>query len=88
MNEKQLRELVAEEIQRVLDEERQIDSHPKFRRLVEARLGTKFETSDEHWTTTYNAWSSLLQECGAVDTIDRDSLEYYVEDAAKTIADS
>lgn len=84
MDEKQLRALVREEVERTLDEEATIDSHPKFRRLVEARLGRKFASSDDSWTETYEAWSSTLAETDG-HSPDQDVIDYYVSDAAKAI---
>jgi hypothetical protein len=84
MNEKQLRALVREEVESVLTEEAQIDSHPKFRRLVEAKLGRKFANSDEHWDLTYMSWSSALQETDGRKP-DKEVVDFYVNEAAKKI---
>lgn len=84
MDEEQLRDLVREEVERTLDEEAQIDSHPKFRRLVEAKLGRGFTGSEEHWGLTYQAWSSALQETNCKFP-DKDVVDYYVGDAVKAI---
>lgn len=83
MDEKQLRELIREEVERVLDEELVVDSHPKFRRLVEARVGRPFHDSDEGWTTTYEAWTAALQESGGT-KVDKETLDYYVEAVLET----
>lgn len=87
MDEKTLRDLVREEVVRALDEELTIDSHPKFRRLVEAKLGRKFQGSDDHWIVTYAAWSDALSEAGSPRELAgaSDVLEYYVNDAAEEI---
>jgi hypothetical protein len=84
MNEKTLRALVREEVEHALDEEATVDSHPKFRRLVEAKLGRRFDSSEDSWTETYQAWSATLMETDARHP-DRDIVEYYVNDAAKAI---
>jgi hypothetical protein len=84
MNEENLRALVREEVERTLDEESKIDSHPKFRRLVEAKRGRPFLDTDDWWDTTYSAWNDALQESGGVE-IDQETLDYYVDRAVALI---
>ena len=84
MNVEQLRTLVREEIEHALDEHFVIDSHPKFRRLVEAKLGRKFVDNDEFWTSTNRSWSEMMLETDGA-SADRELVEYYVNDAAVMI---
>jgi hypothetical protein len=82
MNEKQLRALVREEIEVVLDEESHIDSHLKFRKLVERRLGTDLDEST--YDTTFQAWSDAVQESAGQD-IEGEVLEHYLNEALDKI---
>lgn len=84
MNEKQLRALVREEIEVVLDEESQCDSHPKFRRLVEVKRGKPFKDEDSWWDTTFGCWSEARNE-SLGGPIDKDTLTYYVDRAVALI---
>jgi hypothetical protein len=84
MDTEQLRRLVREEVEKALDEEAVIDSHPKFRRLVEAKLGRRFKDSDDGWSETYAAWSDALQESGGAVLAD-DVRIYYVGSAVASI---
>jgi len=87
MDEKQLRALVREEVEAALDDEARVDSHPKFRRLVEAKLGRKFDGSDEHWDLTYNAWHDALSETafGTPGVPDESTVDYYVNETVEKI---
>jgi len=82
MNEKQLRSLVVEEIHKVLDEEAHIDSHLKFRRLVERRIGEPLDEST--YDITFQAWSDAIRECVGED-IDDEVLEHYLNEAVDKI---
>ena len=84
MNEENLRALVREEVERTLDEEAVVDSHQKFRRLVENKRARRFDDTDQHWDHTYSAWSDALEESGGVQ-IDKDTLDYYVDRAIALI---
>lgn len=84
MNEKTLRALVREEVEAVLTEQTRIDSHPKFRRLVENKLGRQFQESDENWSLTFESWNAALSEAGGVD-IDQETLDYYLNEAVEKI---
>jgi hypothetical protein len=84
MDDRQLRQMVREEVEKALDEEAVIDSHPKFRRLVEAKLGHRFRDSDDSWSETYAAWSDALQESGGPVLAD-DVRAYYVDSAVVSI---
>ena len=82
MDEQSLRALVREEVEAVLTEEARIDSHLKFRRLVERRVG---EPLDElTYDITFQAWSDAVQE-SAGEAIDQETLDYYLNEAVEKI---
>ena len=81
---KTLRKMVREEVNAALDEKFVVDSHTKFRSLVEAKSGRKFVDTDDNWTVTYAAWSDLLSEC-VEGSVDQETLDYYVYVAATTL---
>jgi len=86
MDEKSLRALVREEIERALNEEMIIDDHRKFRRLVEAKIGRRFTDDSDGWDTTFTSWSSAVQEAGS-NKVEADILDYYVNDAMKVLSE-
>jgi hypothetical protein len=86
MDEMKLRALVREEVERTLDEELKIDSHPKFRRLVEQKANRRFENEDDNWDVTYQAWTEVVQESDGK-TIERETLDYYAYVAATCLKD-
>lgn len=82
MDANKLRALVREEVERTLDEELKIDSHLKFRRLVEHRVG--HELGEDSYDMTFQAWSDVVQESGEHD-IDPEALEFYLNETAEQI---
>ena len=83
---KALRKMIREEVNAALDEKLVIDSHMKFRALVEAKAGRVFKDTDDNWTVTYQAWTDALTE--SVDgKVDQETLDYYVYVAATTLTD-
>jgi len=85
MDEKSLRALVREEVEAVLDEESHIDSHLKFRRLVEHRVGQPLD--EFSYDITFQAWNDALVE-SAGQGIDEETLEYYINEAVEKILNS
>lgn len=77
-----LRRLVREEVEGVLDEDARLDSHPKFRRLVERRLGRRLD-GDCHGET-WDAWRDLQTEAAGGE-LDPTLVDYYVNEAVGAI---
>ena len=84
MDEKQLRALVREEVEQAFAVDAVVDTHPKFRRLIERRIGRKLD--EDTYDTTFRAWNEMLQECE--DTgLDDDLLEEYVSSTAQQLSE-
>jgi hypothetical protein len=83
MDTKQLRKMVREEIESVLDEQITLDEHPKFRRLVAERLGRPLE-QDECYHGIWRVWNEMMTECAGEEP-EQDLVEYYVERAVSLV---
>jgi hypothetical protein len=86
MDVKLLRKMIKEEVESLLNERVTVDSHPKFRTLVEAKLGRSFVDTNDGWSVTYQAWNDALTESFGCE-VDAETLVYYVRHAAEQLID-
>lgn len=81
MDEKQLRQMVREEVESVLNEQDVIDDHPKFRRLVAKQLKRPLAEGEFHGET-WSCWRDALTESGG-QPVEGEVLSHYVNEAVE-----